>query len=133
MSFNTKDIIEKYEYSPEKAACLSDFKVVDVLYRKLTGLVIIKAESASVLPFSIYNDCLDYFKQLGFDKVKLYIKAKDQELPIRDINLYLDGFRKMEDGFNNCVPVIANEGFDLSYDDKNEYEKDFDKIGRAHV
>ncbi|MBQ6334353.1 MAG: PolC-type DNA polymerase III [Erysipelotrichaceae bacterium] len=128
MSFNTKDIIEKYEYSPEKAACLSDFKVVDVLYRKLTGLVIIKAESASVLPFSIYNDCLDYFKQLGFDKVKLYIKAKDQELPIRDINLYLDGFRKMEDGFNNCVPVIANEGFDLSYDDKNEYEKDFDKL-----
>ena len=82
MSFDVKDIIKQYAYNEEKSSYLGSFRVVDVLYHKRNGLVIIKAENGCVLPHSIYLDVLEYFKAMGFDKTKLYIKATDQNLPM---------------------------------------------------
>ena len=124
MNFKVKDIIERYDYSPEKAAVLDGFCVVDVLYRKATEMVIIKAENRDVLPYGIYNDVLAYFNDFGFENLKLYIKAENQNLPIREINLYLDDFRRSSSYFTNCVPLISEDGFILSYTDKEDYERD---------
>ena len=68
MSFNIKDIIAKYGYNEERSAALEHFKVVDVLFRKSNGLLIIKAENDKVLPYGIYTDVLNYFKDLGFER-----------------------------------------------------------------
>ena len=128
MNFQIQNLIDSYNYNADKAAVLSDFRIRDVLYRKQADFVIIKAENNCVLPYSIYNDIMDYFHSLGFANLKLYIKAADQELPIREINLYLDEYRKNNPGFHNCVPVISEKGFELSYDDKNAYENDLDLL-----
>ena len=45
MSFNIKDIIAKYGYNEERSAALEHFKVVDVLFRKSNGLLIIKRKT----------------------------------------------------------------------------------------
>ncbi|MBQ5443679.1 MAG: PHP domain-containing protein, partial [Erysipelotrichaceae bacterium] len=128
MSFNIKDIIAKYGYNEERSAALEHFKVVDVLFRKSNGLLIIKAENDKVLPYGIYTDVLNYFKDLGFERSKLYIKAGDQCLPIPEINLYLEEYRKENKGFSSCVPIKTEEGFDLSYSDKEEYLKDLHEL-----
>lgn len=124
MSFQSKDIIARYGYNEEKAQNIDNFKVVDVLFQKRNDFLIIKAENRCVLPFGIYNDILAYFRDLGFEKTKLYIKAENQNLPIREINLYLGDFRNENPGFTSCVPVISSDGFDLSYTDENDYQKD---------
>ena len=128
MNFQIQNLIDSYNYNADKAAVLSDFRIRDVLYRKQADFVIIKAENNCVLPYSIYNDIMDYFHSLGFANLKLYIKAADQDLPIREINLYLDEYRKNNPGFHNCVPVISDKGFELSYDDKDAYENDLDLL-----
>ena len=128
MSFQCKDIIARFGYNEEKAQNLDNFKVVDVLFQKRNGFLIIKAENGSVLPFGIYNDMLTYFRDLGFEKIKLYIKAENQNLPMREINLYLEDFRNCNPGFTSCVPIIGSDGFDLSYTDENEYQKDQENL-----
>ncbi|MBQ2232235.1 MAG: PHP domain-containing protein, partial [Erysipelotrichaceae bacterium] len=128
MSFNVKDIIKQYAYNEEKSSYLGSFRVVDVLYHKRNGLVIIKAENGCVLPHSIYLDVLEYFKAMGFDKTKLYIKATDQNLPIREINLYLEEYRKENNGFTGCVPIVSENGFDLSYTDEASYQSDLNEL-----
>ena len=99
MKFDIQDLINIKEYSEEKANYFSDFKIVDVTYSKSKGSCIIKAENDYVLPYSLYNDVLEYFEDLGVNNLKLYIKAKNQELPIREINLYLDEYRKLNNSF----------------------------------
>ncbi|MBQ2506789.1 MAG: PHP domain-containing protein, partial [Erysipelotrichaceae bacterium] len=117
-----------YAYNEEKSSYLGSFRVVNVLYHKRNGLVIIKAENGCVLPHSIYLDVLEYFKAMGFDKTKLYIKATDQNLPIREINLYLDEYRKENNGFTGCVPIVSENGFDLSYTDEASYQSDLNEL-----
>ena len=119
-----KTIIELYDYSDEKQRYLNNFSVADALFKKSNELLIIKAENDEVLPYAIYSDILDYFSSLKLNNVKLYIKAKNQDLPLREINLYLDEYRKNNDGFKNCVPTVDPDGFSLSYTDQSEYEKD---------
>ncbi|MDO4198123.1 MAG: PolC-type DNA polymerase III [Erysipelotrichaceae bacterium] len=128
MIFDIKDIISKNKYSEDKAAYLNDFKVIDVLYRKSTELLIIKAENRCVLPFSLYEDIISYFNELGFNNTKLYIKALDQELSIKDINLYMDEYRNKNRYFKNCVPVISIDGFSLSYTDRQEHDTDEEEL-----
>ncbi len=127
MSFNIKDMIDHYGYNDEKAAYLNSFKIVDVLYRKSSELLIIKADNRSILPYSIYKDILNYFSDMGFRNARLYIRAEDQSLPISQINLYLDEFRKDVSGFSACVPTISEDGFVLTYNDQSEYERDLGK------
>ncbi len=131
MNFDIKNVIDKYNYSNEKVVYLNDFKIVDVLLKKATGFTIIKAENSVVLPYTIYQDLLSYFKGLGLDNIKLYIKANTQNLPIKEINLYLDEYRKNNSGFINCVPVADDNGFILLYTDNIEYindEKELDEL-----
>ncbi|MBP5278966.1 MAG: hypothetical protein J6Z03_00645, partial [Erysipelotrichaceae bacterium] len=123
-----KAIIDLYNYSDDKQQYLNNFSVVDALFRKSNELLIVKAENDEVLPYSIYADILDYFSSLELKNVKLYIKARNQDLPIREINLYLEEYRKNNDGFKACVPMIDNDGFTLSYTEESEYEKDSDNI-----
>ncbi|MBO7676904.1 MAG: PHP domain-containing protein, partial [Erysipelotrichaceae bacterium] len=123
-----KAIIDLYDYSDDKQQYLNNFSVVDALFRKSNELLIVKAENDEVLPYSIYADILDYFSSLELKNVKLYIKARNQDLPIREINLYLEEYRKNNDGFKACVPMIDNDGFTLSYTEESEYEKDSDNI-----
>ena len=85
MSFNSKDIIDKYGYNEEKAAFLQDFKVVDVLFRRQTGLLIIKAESERVLPFNIYSDVLNYFKNTRLTTILGTATSDIAEMGLREI------------------------------------------------
>ena len=78
MNFDVNRFIEDCKYSEEKAQYLSNFKVVDVLYRKSLDFAYIKAENDVVLPYSIYMDLMNYFKRHGLSNIKLYIKAKEQ-------------------------------------------------------
>ena len=128
MNFNIQDIIEKNNYNQQKAAYLSNFKIVDVLYRKSSDFTIIKAENDTVLPFGIYNDIIAYFKELGINNLKLYLKANKQNLPIREINLYLDEYRHINNGFLSCAAVVDDDGFVLSYTDESEYENDLNRL-----
>lgn len=124
MNFNINDLIEKNEYSSEKASYFNNFRVVDVLYRKTTDFTIIKCENDSVLPYSLYADLIEYFKGFGINNLKLYLKANKQDLAIKDINLYLDEYRNINGTFRTCVPLIDSDGFVLSYTDKKDYEDD---------
>ena len=123
-----KTIVELYDYSDEKKRYLNNFSVVDALFKKGNELLIIKAENDEVLPYAIYADILDYFNRLNLKNVTLYIKAKNQDLPIKEINLYLDEYRRNNEGFGSCVPLADNEGFILSYTDENEMVKDSEYI-----
>ena len=60
MKFEVKNIIEKYNYSEEKAIYLNGFSIIDVLYRKENDFTIIKANNDHILPYSIYEDIKDY-------------------------------------------------------------------------
>ena len=124
MNFDVNRFIEESKYNEEKARYLSNFRIVDVLYRKSLDFAYIKAENDIVLPYSIYMDLLNYFKRHGLSNIKLYIKAKDQDLPIKEINLYLESYCHNNNTFSLCVPVISDNGFMLSYTDKKEYEND---------
>ena len=124
MKFSIKDLIDIKQYDDGKANYFTNFNVVDVTYSKTKNSCIIKAENEYVLPYSLYSDLLEYFKNLGVKNIKLYIKANKQELPIREINLYLDEYRKLNNCFINCVPVISDDGFVLSYNDENAYKED---------
>lgn len=124
MIFKIEDIINKYNYNVTKSAYLDGFEIVDVLYKKNDCLLIIKANALQVLPYSIYADIISYFKEIGFPNTRLYINSKNQELPIREINLYLEEYRKLHNGFLNCAPVIDENGFNLSYENSDDYEKD---------
>ena len=124
MNFDIQKLIDSKGYSKDKAEYLSNFRVVDVLFRRSSGQIIINAENDKVLPYSIYEDLICFFKDEGFDNLKLVMQANDQQIPIREINLYLDEFRNQFNGFRYCVPVLSDTGFELSYTDKEEYEKD---------
>ena len=124
MNFSINDIITRYEYNSEKSSYLNNFKIVDVLFRKSTGFTIIKAENDTVLPYSIYTDIINYFKECGINDLKLYLKARKQDLPLKEINLYLDEFRSINNGFKTCVPLADDNGFILSYDNQNDYQED---------
>ena len=128
MNFDIRNLIESKHYSEDKANYFSNFNIVDVTYSKSKGSCIIKAENDYVLPYSLYNDLIDYFDNLGIANLKLYLKAKNQDLPIREINLYLDEYRKYNNCFINCVPVIEDNGFSLVYEDENECKNDSDNI-----
>jgi len=128
MNFNIDDVIAKYGYNEEKAGCFSHFHVKDVLYRRSSGLTIIKAENDTLLPYGLYCDLLAYFKEYGLENLKLYLKAEDQDLPLREIGLYLDEFRSVSSYFQSCVPVCGTEGFVLSYADENDYNSDLDHL-----
>ena len=124
MNFNINNFIEEFKYDDDKSAYLSNFKVVDVLYRKSLDFAYIKAENDVVLPYSIYMDLLSYFKKHGLENLKLYIKANNQDLPIKEINLYLESYYHNNNSFKSCVPVISDDGFTLSYTEKDEFEND---------
>ena len=124
MKFDVKDLINKYNYDEGKAKYLQGFEISDVFYQKANDFTSIKASNEHMLPFSIYSDIKEYFKSFGINNLKLYIKANKQDLPLRDIDLYLADYRKDHFGFNNCVPILSNDGFNLSYTDNEEYQKD---------
>lgn len=128
MKFDINEFIKENDYPESKSCYFNGFTITGVLLRKINGNLIIKAENECVLPFSLYSDLLEYFKKLGFENTKLYIKASNQDLSIKDINLYLDDYRKSFSNFKNCVPVLSAQGFNLSYTDSNDYENDLNDI-----
>ena len=128
MEFDINRFIASKNYDEEKANSFSHFSVVDVTYKKSNETCIIKAENDSVLPYSLYSDLLEYFKNFGIKNIKLYIKAKNQDLPIREINLYLDEYRKLNNCFLNCVPTVSDDGFTLIYTEDKEYDNDIDYL-----
>ena len=128
MNFDIRNLIESKQYSEDKANYFSNFNIVDVTYSKSKGNCIIKAENDYVLPYSLFNDLIDYFDNLGISNLKLYIKAKNQDLPIREINLYLDEYRKLNNSFIDCVPTISNDGFTLVYNEEDAYKNDMEYL-----
>ena len=128
MEFDINRFIASKNYDEEKANSFSHFSVVDVTYKKSNETCIIKAENDSVLPYSLYSDLLEYFKNFGIKNIKLYIKAKNQDLPIREINLYIDEYRKLNNCFLNCVPTVSDDGFTLIYTEDKEYDNDIDYL-----
>ena len=128
MEFDIKNFIQYKDYKGEKARYFSNFNIIDVTYRKINNSCIIKAENDYVLPYCLYNDLLDYFDSLGIDNLKLFIKAKNQDLPLSDINLYLDEFRKINNSFIECVPLIDTDGFILSYVEQKDYDNDLQNL-----
>ncbi|MBQ6559388.1 MAG: PolC-type DNA polymerase III [Erysipelotrichaceae bacterium] len=128
MNFDIRYFIDEFRYTDDKAAFLADFRIVDVLYRRSLDFAYIKAENAKVLPYGIYMDLISYFHKHGLNNLKLYIKAKDQDLPIKEINLYLESYAHDHDTFRTCVPLLGEDGFILSYTDKEEYDRDQDDL-----
>ncbi len=128
MNFDIRNFIHEFQYTDDKAAFLADFKIVDVLYRRSLDFAYLKAENDKVLPYGIYMDLISFFHKHGLNNLKLYIKAKDQDLPIKEINLYLENYAHDHETFRTCVPLIGDDGFVLSYADKSEYERDQDDL-----
>ncbi len=128
MSFDVSKIIERFGYNADKAAYFNDFQITGVLYQKGKNFTIIRAENGCVLPYGLYKDVLAFFEEQGVENLKLYLKAKDQELPIREINLYLEEYRRENNLFVSCVPVISDDGFVLSYTEQEAFEKDYSSI-----
>jgi len=128
MQFDINKFIEDKKYDVDKAKVFESFSIVDVTYKKSSNTCIIKASNDYVLPYSIYCDLVEYFKSFGIENIKLYIKANNQDLPIREINLYLDEYVKINNCFNNCVPTISDDGFVLTYSDDGDYDNDFNNL-----
>lgn len=124
MKFNISDLIILKQYSDDKAKYFSNFSVVDVVYKKSEDICTIKAENDYVLPYGLYLDLIEYFKSLGINNLKLFIKAKNQILSLKDFSDYLDGYRNENNAFKDCVPVVSNDGYDLSYNNKESYKND---------
>ena len=124
MEFNINKFIEFKKYDEDKASCFSNFNIVNASYSKSQGSCIIKAENDKMLPYAVYSDLLEYFKSFNIKTIKLIIKAKNQELPINEVNLYLDEYRKLNNCFVECVPLISDDGFMLSYTDEQAYKND---------
>ena len=128
MQFSIDKFIETKKYDEDKAKYFSNFSIVDVTYKKTNDLCIIKAENDSVLPYGLYIDLVEYFANFGIKNIKLYIKAKNQDLSIKDINLYLEEYRKLNNTFNDCVPLISDDGFVLSYNQEESFKNDLDSL-----
>ena len=124
MEFDIKKFIDSKNYDESKAKYFSNFNVVDVTYRKTTNFCTIKAENDHMLPYSLYNDLIDYFDSFGISNIKLYIKAKNQDLPLREVDLYLNEYRKLNSVFNECVPVLSEDGFNLAYTNADAFNND---------
>ena len=124
MKFDINDLVRIKKYSEDKSSFFRNFSIKEVTYNKPKDFSIIKAENDCVLPFSLYCDLKEYFKKLGINNFKLYIKAINQSLPICEINLYLDDYRKQNNAFLSCVPMICNNGFVLSYANEEDYKND---------
>ena len=124
MNFDINKFIETKNYESNKASYFSNFNIVNVTYSKSKEACIIKAENDYVLPFGIYSDLIEYLSSFGLKNIKLLVKAKNQDLPIREINLYLEEYRSVNNSFINCVPLIDDNGFVLSYDDEQSYKND---------
>ena len=128
MKFDINNLIEEKKYSEDKAKYFSNFNIIDVIFSKNDDFSSIKAENDYVLPYNLYIDLNDYLKNLGLDRFKLFIKAKNQELPIMEINSYLDAYRKLNNTYKDCVPIISSDGFILSYTDINSYNNDLNDL-----
>ena len=128
MKFDINDLIAKKKYPENKANYFVNFKIVNVIYKKSDDFCIIKAENDSLLPYPLYRDLIDYFKEIGLNNIKFYLKANNQDLEIKDINLYLDDYRKDNACFLDCVPVLSDEGFTLQYKNADDYDNDLNML-----
>ena len=125
MKFKIEEFFNKYNYNNEKISYFSNFAINGVTLNKEKELVVFKIQNDYILPHSEYCDLKEYFGELGFPNNKLIFKVANQDFPIKEINHYLRDYANMHQNFfNACVVVKKENGFDLSYVDKNEMEKD---------
>ena len=124
MKFNIEDIFEYYKYSDEEKAYFSNFNVLEATYQKAKDTIIIKLENDNVLPFKNYKDLYDYFMALGVGDIKLYIKVKDDDLNLKELNHYFDEFKKRHGHFKDGLIVKTQGGFKVSYVDEDAYDTD---------
>ena len=80
MRFNIENLFEKYQYDETQKSYFSGFNIVDVAYRKIKELVILKIENDTLLPFDEYCDLIKYLDSLGIHNVKLLFKLKNNSL-----------------------------------------------------
>ncbi|MBQ1508101.1 MAG: hypothetical protein IIZ47_01635, partial [Erysipelotrichaceae bacterium] len=123
--FQIEQFLEKKGYSDDKRAYFEGFQVVDAIFHKQTGLVVLKIENDLVLPCALYHDLYEYLSSFGFENLKLYFKTKNQDLPLREFHNYLKDFNAQHRSFDMCVPLLKEDGgFSLSYLNEEDLEKD---------
>jgi len=128
MKFDIKQLIEYKDYPQDKAVYFEGFNIVDALYKKSSDFTILKAENQFILPYNLYEDLKNYLTSLGLKNFKLYIKANNQDLSLKDFNQYLEEYQETRNSFKNCAALLSEEGICLSYTDNDEYEKDLDHL-----
>ncbi len=125
MKFNIEEYISLKNYDKEKSAFFLDFSIDDVLYKKSSDLIILKISNSCILPYCLYEDLNNYFKGLGLNNLRLYIKANNNEMSLKDFQHYLRSFSDDHDNlFNNAVAIKENNGFILSYCDNDFLNND---------
>ena len=127
-NFSLDSLFEKHVYDDSQKAFFDGFKVVDALYRKSSDLLILKIENKQILPFNLYLDVLNYFKELGFENTKLYFKVEDDDLSGKELNHYLAYFNETLPFFNEAIVLNNENGFVLSFIDEEKYEKAISQI-----
>ena len=126
MRFNIEELFERYGYGDEEKALFSSFEVTDVCYQKSRELVKIKINNEKILPYDLYRDLCSFLKEHGFNNLKFYFKVTDDDLSVKEISHYLNGYSADNNAFSDGIIVKKNDGFTISYVDEEAYRKDLE-------
>ena len=121
MEFKIEKFIEDQNYNEEKAKYFSNFEIKQVNYNKSTNVCLIKANNDVVLTYSLYEDFINYFKKFGIKETLLVLNAKNQDLDICDVNLFLEEFKKINNINFNGYSIISENGFDIVFEDEDSF------------
>ena len=129
MRFDIHKLFEEKSYLDEQIACFDGFDVVEVLYFRRKHKAIFKIANDAVLPYSLYNDLLEYFHNNVLADSTFVFDIKNHDLAIKEVNLYLKAFSKQHNGaFASFAAKNSDNGIILSSIDEAYFLSDQDEL-----
>lgn len=129
MKFDISNFLEKKGYLAEQISFFDSFEIKEVFYYRRKNLIIFKIKNTKILPFSLYEDLLDYFKDLCKEDISLVFEVSDHEFPIKEVNSYLKYYAHQNNGaFLSFVAKNCDGGIIISSLDEGHYENDKDAL-----
>lgn len=129
MAFNIKHFFESKGYIAEQLSFFEHFEIKEVLYYRKKDLVMLKITNRNILPFVLYEDLLTYLQKEVCENITLIFEVEDQNIAVKDINLYLKAFSKLHNGaFLSSAAKLSDEGIILSCLDENYFVCDQENL-----
>ena len=125
MDFDLGSFLHRNSYSDDQRKYFDGFSIVDGVYKKSDDVLIIKAESNTIIPYELIEDLKKYLTSLGVNNVKVLLKAKDNTFDEDMFNSYLQVYSKQNHCFNDGIAHKDDSGFQIVYLDEESMGKDY--------